>query len=1838
MTTRLDRLVALLDSGATPVVRATAARQIGGIQKQHPEELFRLLSRVYEYIGSKSWDTRVAAAQAIEAIAKEVPEWDPNSDDVKPAVDNAEDDLEYLNFGQFNVDSVIRHGRLLLGSAGREYDDGLEGLSPAQRVAAQRAQMRKRLGIGAEFLSDDLLADEDIAAKEPSVSAAKRKMEPVCESNAEEAAEIDMSKLSARERNRLKRKARLDGSKKKKVDVSTASSAGQSSSSTPATRASGSAGPVLGSAVSVTEQTGDNAAIVVEATRASNREAVFAISSGRWAFSGLVAMLSVDLFDTLWEVRHGAGMALREVLKHHGFGAGRSAGFSTEENSRRNQRFLEDILVRLCCVFALDRFGDFVSDHVVAPVRETCAQALGAASQWAAQHLVQSTQAALLQLIARGESGPWEVRHAGLSAMRYVVAVRRDLAPLLAGGALDAALGALRSADDDVRAVAAETLLPLADTLVTCQPHRLLDVVSAAWDALAGAIDDLAAAAAAVLALLARLFTHEEVRSAVSSAGITDSRFSLPVLVPQLYAFLRHALLSVRRATLQTLLAMANMPGGVCTSSLLRLVFQNILLETDNDVRALSCDLWAQLLPTAYQTDLHAETLTSMFTLACTPIGSPLLRSLLLDPLPEGIARHNVDAPMIGQDLGLIPRDMVLRCRVEAAAALGQLAAAWPADAISAVFGPMLLASLGSPFALNQQLAAVIAEELAMSERTAALPTDPMRGMPFASPAFIEQLRAALSDSLARETLYGDTTAALARARDDCEHLIDSLPATSRPAIPALAQFTIAFADSIIKQTEAFESCGADRRMRLKASSEYFHQLHAQLDVATKASLAGALVAIGQLPAKLNLIMRSLMASIKLEPCALLQTRAAKAAARLAALCYGASEPPRPAPADKMVRNLATFACSDPASTPVFAQRSTQLESILMLEMVQRELAQAEAQGRGSKTVDLSNNAAMAQAASASAQASQRKRRRGPKSQAINTDDAVDEAIPLVVAATLTAEQEREQAARLIVRGAEEALVAIADLFGSEMINRAPRLWECVSQPLSTAYFSDVDAADKMFAEDQAAAQAAIDALRVLMTLAPAMHVDLHRKLADTLPWIQQALLSRFSAVRHMAARALAELCRIITAPAMQAFVQTALPVLGDSTLAHRRQGVAEAIFYVIQRLDDEVLLPYVTFLMVPVLGRMSDSNEQTRLVCTNCFAQLIKLVPLEADIPDPPGISSDLISKREHERRFLAQLMDPKKLEPFKIPVNINATLRKYQQEGVDWLAFLNKYELHGVLCDDMGLGKTLQTICIVASDHHVRREKEPMPSLVVCPPTLMGHWEQEIKQFTSNLVPLCYAGPPAERRPLLPQIKNNQADVVIMSYDVVRNDIDFLAGINWNYCVLDEGHVIKNARTKLTMAVKRIQARRRLILSGTPVQNNVVELWSLFDFLMPGFLGTERQFNEQYGKPILASRDAKQMSQQQISGETALKQLHKQVLPFLLRRMKEDVLHDLPPKIIQDYYCELSPLQKFLYEEFAKSAVTGNLRKSLGISEDVKPPVTPKESGGSNKPATHVFQALQYLRKLCNHPALVLSPKHPLYSQVTEDLASRNADLHSLDIAPKMLALKDLLNQCGIGISESLGTEEAVSASHRVLIFCQHKEMIERIEQDLFQRNMPQVTFMRVDGTVEARRRQEIVTRFNSDPSIDCLLLTTHVGGLGLNLTGADTVIFVEHDYNPAMDLQAMDRAHRLGQTRVVNVYRLITRNTLEEKIMGLQAFKLHMANTIVNQQNAGLASMNTDQLLDLFDVSPPKNTKKPRDDDEGGAKSMSKAIEGLEELWDASQYEDEYNLDNFITSLQQ
>jgi TATA-binding protein-associated factor len=338
------------------------------------------------------------------------------------------------------------------------------------------------------------------------------------------------------------------------------------------------------------------------------------------------------------------------------------------------------------------------------------------------------------------------------------------------------------------------------------------------------------------------------------------------------------------------------------------------------------------------------------------------------------------------------------------------------------------------------------------------------------------------------------------------------------------------------------------------------------------------------------------------------------------------------------------------------------------------------------------------------------------------------------------------------------------------------------------------------------------------------------------------------------------------------------------------------------------------------------------------------------------------------------------------------------------------------------------------------------------------------------------------------------------------------------------------------------------------------------------------------------------------------------------------------------------MSALQLELYHDFAKKAsVSDNIKKSLGLVED-DPGNSPADQEDKEEPTEkgeHVFQALQYLRKVVNHPALVLTPDHPKWSKLATDSASINDVRHS----GKLLALRDLLNECGIGVSNcedspTASSDDLLLNQHRVLIFCQLKSMIDIIERELFRKTMPNVSFLRLDGTVPVHDRFSVVRKFNSDPSIDVLLLTTQIGGLGLNLTGADTVIFVEHDWNPQKDLQAMDRAHRIGQTRVVNVYRLITKQTIEEKIMSLQRFKLGIANSVVNMDNSSLNSMGTEQLMNMFNrestATSASNASTKPTSVAAVESSYQKILDNITEIWDENQYESEYDLNAFIRSL--
>ncbi|KAK4703463.1 TATA-binding protein-associated factor, partial [Phenoliferia sp. Uapishka_3] len=1577
------------------------------------------------------------------------------------------------------------------------------------------------------------------------------------------------------------------------------------------------------------------------------------VRAGEWPWRGTVERLAVGLLSANWETRHGAALGLKEVLKLQGAAGGKIAGLTLSDNAERYRLWCEDLATKLLCVFALDRFGDYISDQVVAPVRETAAQALATLLPNMPPRSVISVQRILIAMIEQDGAPPsqgldaklevattssgrgkyiWQVRHSGLLGLKYLVAVRGDMLKgvgdsvkaegdgdvemeglevikienlkmevdgevsqeTLLKEVVDAALLGLRDRDDDVRSAAAATLSPITTALVNRLPTELEAVVGVLWNCLGDLKDDLSSSIGGVMDLLANLLAFPSVLALIQSPRLG---YSLTELIPRLFPFFRHTISSVRLAVLNTVLVFLRLPSidhSWADNRLLRLLFQNLIVEERLEIRNLTALAWRTTLNLPPVTDQvsgvsaprFAQDATphvdGWFRIVCTPIGVPIDTSLFWSAKQslsgQGAFVHNVDKAILGQDLALVSVEAVMRGRVAGAVALGNLVAAWPHGSHDMMFGATLTDGLAAGSALRRFLTATIIEEW-----SAAFYAAPFSRPLAESSTLASRLSGVLAKCLQAEpaATYAEMALVLQRIQMDCQTLYTmfgkqgKVPPAKMPIVPA--NFGIQQARQVAGSFDAlvalmptaakknFLPALQEQHRKVITAAGYYEATKAKHDRQVYAALGGAVIALRVIPTKLTPVIRSITSSIKSEEDVDIQARSARSIAAFIDVCSAPGSTVKTNPSDKLVKNLCTFLCQDVSRTPIFSASKHLAKGILTLEY-------KPARGLATK------EATAAQ---------------------VDSEDVL--------------------AAKLVYRGAQLALSELAARFGPDLLDRVPKLWSCMSETLLSVYASgDIALADESLADDDDRGQDLLDCLTVLPTGAQKLGESLHGRLTALLPSLALAARSQYAVVRYSVARSFAALCDIVPTEGLRHVVELVLPVIGDPINVNYRRGAMELLSHIVELLDVKIL-PYVIFLVVPVLGRMSDSDDDVRLVATNTFATLIKLVPLEAGLPDPPGFSADLLAKRQHEREFLTQLLDGTKVEEYKIPIPIEIELRKYQRDGVSWLAFLAKYQLHGLLCDDMGLGKTLQSICILASKHHERAERHAatgspdsvhLPSLIVCPPTLTGHWKHEIQTYASKLRPLIYTGAKAERERLVADISNY--DAVIISYDILRNDIDALGALDWHYCILDEGHIIKNGKTKLTKAVKTLRAVHRLILSGTPIQNNVLELWSLFDFLMPGFLGSEKAFNDRFGKPIAASRDAKSSSKEQEAGALALEALHKQVLPFLLRRLKEDVLDDLPPKIIQDYYCELSPLQKQLYDDFStsqgKQLVDGELASGGG------------DDTGAGKPQ-HVFQALQYLRKLVNHPALVIKPDVPQHQAIVAKLEQAGGSIRDVAHAPKLQALRQILLDCGIGTSTPSDDTIGTMSQHRVLIFCQLKQMLDIVENDLFRTAMPSVTYMRMDGTTDVSKRHAVVQTFNADPSIDCLLLTTHVGGLGLNLTGADTVIFVEHDWNPMKDLQAMDRAHRLGQKKVVNVYRLIMRGTLEEKIMGLQRFKLNIASSVVTQQNSDLSSIGSD-VLDLFSVSSDAPATGPPKKGLVGQKAI---LDSLADLPPEEEYQD-------------
>lgn len=471
------------------------------------------------------------------------------------------------------------------------------------------------------------------------------------------------------------------------------------------------------------------------------------------------------------------------------------------------------------------------------------------------------------------------------------------------------------------------------------------------------------------------------------------------------------------------------------------------------------------------------------------------------------------------------------------------------------------------------------------------------------------------------------------------------------------------------------------------------------------------------------------------------------------------------------------------------------------------------------------------------------------------------------------------------------------------------------------------------------------------------------------------------------------------------------------------------------------------------------------------------------------------------------------------EVPKEIQASLRNYQLDGIHWLDRLRNMHLNGILADDMGLGKTLQAIITLT------RYKKDHPghiSLVVCPTSLVYNWKEEFGKFNPRLKVLAIDGNPTQRKKLLGEVK--KYDVLITSYSLVQKDIEIYKTIPFGYAILDEAQHIKNRGTRNAVSVKMVQAAHRLILTGTPIENSLDELWSLFDFLMPGLLSTYDRFVEKYIRHAQPSAMGKNLDN-----------LRNKVSPFILRRMKKDVLDDLPPVTEIVYHCHLSDVQHDLYRSYAASA-----REEL--SQLVK-----KE--GFDRVQIQVLATLTRLKQICCHPAIFAKDK------------PESGDSAKYEMLIELL-------------------QTLMEGKHRTVIFSQYTRMLNIMREDLQRQG---IRFEYLDGS--SKNRLGIVKKFNEDDNIPIFLVSLKAGGSGLNLVGADTVIHYDMWWNPAVENQATDRVHRIGQKNMVSSYKLITLNTIEEKILELHNRKQGLVKDVVSRDEDVMAKLTWEEVLELL-----------------------------------------------------
>ena len=517
-----------------------------------------------------------------------------------------------------------------------------------------------------------------------------------------------------------------------------------------------------------------------------------------------------------------------------------------------------------------------------------------------------------------------------------------------------------------------------------------------------------------------------------------------------------------------------------------------------------------------------------------------------------------------------------------------------------------------------------------------------------------------------------------------------------------------------------------------------------------------------------------------------------------------------------------------------------------------------------------------------------------------------------------------------------------------------------------------------------------------------------------------------------------------------------------------------------------------------------------------------------------------------------------------------VGGTLKEYQIKGLQWMISLFNNNLNGILADEMGLGKTIQTISMLTYLKEFKADRGGAgPFLVIVPLSTLTNWNVEFEKWAPSLRRIVYKGPPLARKQQQQQIRYGQFDVLLTTYEYIIKDRPVLARIKWIHMIVDEGHRMKNAGSKLSMTLTSYYTSRyRLILTGTPLQNNLPELWALLNFVLPNIFKSVKSFDEWFNTPFANTGGQDKMELTEEEQLLVIRRLHKVLRPFLLRRLKKDVEKDLPDKQERVIKCRFSALQARIYHQL----ITYN---KINVSD----------GKGGKTGIRGLSNMLMQLRKLCNHPFVFEQVEDAMNPEkVSNDLLWRTAGKFEL--------LERVLPKFKV-------------SGHRVLMFFQMTQIMNIMEDFL---RLKGLQYLRLDGSTKSDDRSELLTQFN-DPNSPyfCFLLSTRAGGLGLNLQTADTVIIYDSDWNPHQDLQAQDRAHRIGQKNEVRILRLISSNSVEEKILERAQYKLDMDGKVIQAGRFDNKSTNEERdamlrtLLDSAEAAEEMANQEEMDDDD-------------------------------------